>query len=225
MRRATARALCGRATEGGACAPGARARRWERDAEGGKEIRERRQWRLRFFASTTDQSSPPFFRFRRPPPNHTHPTMPRDMTACGRYPPQPFHKPIEFYAAVRAGDPAALARVMDADPYYVTQDNGAGAPLHFAVTYKQLDMVCVRERGGEGRPVFFFWFLDRAGSYRSLPPFFFSSRRSTTCSTWAPRSTRPTRAAGRRCTGRLTWRTTTGERERKKGGDGGVGCF
>ena len=28
------------------------------------------------------------------------------------------------------------------DPYFVTQDNGAGAPLHFAVTYRQLDMVC-----------------------------------------------------------------------------------
>jgi hypothetical protein len=30
---------------------------------------------------------------------------------------------------------------MAVDPYYVTQDNGAGAPLHFAVTYRQLDMV------------------------------------------------------------------------------------
>ena len=33
---------------------------------------------------------------------------------------------------------------MDSDPYYWTQDNGAGAPVHFATTYKQLDMV----RGG-----------------------------------------------------------------------------
>ena len=30
---------------------------------------------------------------------------------------------------------------MDTDPYYWTQDNGAGAPVHFATTYKQLDMV------------------------------------------------------------------------------------
>jgi hypothetical protein len=30
---------------------------------------------------------------------------------------------------------------MDTDPYFVTQDNGAGAPIHFATTYKQLDMV------------------------------------------------------------------------------------
>lgn len=30
---------------------------------------------------------------------------------------------------------------MDMDPYYITQDNGAGAPIHFATTYKQLDML------------------------------------------------------------------------------------
>jgi hypothetical protein len=32
---------------------------------------------------------------------------------------------------------------METDPYFVTQDNGAGAPVHFATTYKQLDMVRV----------------------------------------------------------------------------------
>ena len=30
---------------------------------------------------------------------------------------------------------------MDTDPYYWSQDNGAGGPIHFATTYKQLDMV------------------------------------------------------------------------------------
>ena len=30
---------------------------------------------------------------------------------------------------------------MAADPYFLTQDNGAGAPVHFATTYRQLDMV------------------------------------------------------------------------------------
>jgi [acyl-carrier-protein] S-malonyltransferase len=39
------------------------------------------------------------------------------------------------------GDPEQLAKIMDTDPYYITQDNGAGAPVHFATTYKQLDMV------------------------------------------------------------------------------------
>ena len=73
--------------------------------------------------------------------------MPRDMTGAGRYPPQPKHKPIEFYSAARLGDPAALARVMEADPYLRTPDNGAGAPVHFATTYKKLDMV---GRGREG---------------------------------------------------------------------------
>ena len=72
--------------------------------------------------------------------------MPRDMTGCGRYPPQPRHKPLEFYSAVRLGDAAALEAVLRADPYFVTQDNGAGAPVHFAATYKQLDMV--RDSGG-----------------------------------------------------------------------------
>jgi [acyl-carrier-protein] S-malonyltransferase len=67
--------------------------------------------------------------------------MPRDLTGCGRYPPQPRHKPIAFYSAVRLGDKAQLAAVMAADPYFVTQDNGAGAPAHFAATYKQLDML------------------------------------------------------------------------------------
>lgn len=42
---------------------------------------------------------------------------------------------------MRLGDPEALAKIMEVDPYYITQDNGAGAPLHFATTYKQLDMV------------------------------------------------------------------------------------
>ena len=68
------------------------------------------------------------------------------MTGCGRYPPQPRHKPLEFYSAVRLGDAAALEAVLRADPYFVTQDNGAGAPVHFAATYKQLDMV--RDSGG-----------------------------------------------------------------------------
>ena len=80
--------------------------------------------------------------------------MPRDMTGCGRYPPQPRHKPLEFYSAVRLGDAAALGSVMKADPYFVTQDNGAGAPVHFAATYKQLDMVREeegREIGARGR--------------------------------------------------------------------------
>jgi hypothetical protein len=58
-----------------------------------------------------------------------------------RYPPVPKYPPIAFYSAVRLGDPEQLAKVMDADPYFITQDNGAGAPVHFATTYKQLDMV------------------------------------------------------------------------------------
>merc|ERR1711920_196370 len=67
--------------------------------------------------------------------------MPRDMTGTGRYPPQPMYTPFAFYSCIRLGDPEQLAKVMDTDPYYITQDNGAGGPVHFATTYKQLDML------------------------------------------------------------------------------------
>ena len=67
--------------------------------------------------------------------------MPRDMSGTGRYPPTPLHQPTEFYGAVRLGDPERLFHVMSIDPYFITQDNGAGAPIHFATTYKQLDML------------------------------------------------------------------------------------
>ena len=67
---------------------------------------------------------------------------------CCRYPPVPQYPPIAFYSAVRLGDPEQLAKIMDTDPYFVTQDNGAGAPIHFATTYKQLDMV--RPSGHKG---------------------------------------------------------------------------
>ena len=48
---------------------------------------------------------------------------------------------------------------METDPYFWTQDNGAGGPIHFATTYKQLDMVhhivrnvpsCVNQRDHKG---------------------------------------------------------------------------
>lgn len=112
----------------------------------------------------------------------------RDMTATGRYPPEPRYKPIAFYSCVRMGDPEQLAKIMATDPYFLTQardaaatlppwpveggsciascraraptshahpyplrhpaptrshrqDNGAGAPVHFATTYRQIDMV------------------------------------------------------------------------------------
>jgi len=68
--------------------------------------------------------------------------MPRDMAGTGRHPPAPRHPPIAFYAAVRLGDAECLEAIMRCDAYFVTQDNGSGAPLHFAVTYNRLDMVC-----------------------------------------------------------------------------------
>ena len=48
---------------------------------------------------------------------------------------------------------------METDPYFWTQDNGAGGPIHFATTYKQFDMVhhivrnvpsCVNQRDPKG---------------------------------------------------------------------------
>ena len=31
-------------------------------------------------------------------------------------------------------------QIMKKDPYFLTQDNGSGSPLHFAVRYCQIDM-------------------------------------------------------------------------------------
>jgi hypothetical protein len=65
----------------------------------------------------------------------------RPLLSLRRYPPTPFYTPLQFYSSVRLGDPEQLAKIMDTDPFFITQDNGAGAPLHFATTYRQLDMV------------------------------------------------------------------------------------
>ena len=46
-----------------------------------------------------------------------------------------------FYTCFRLADPEQAELIMNADPYYWTQDNGAGGPIHFSTTYKQLDMV------------------------------------------------------------------------------------
>ena len=52
-----------------------------------------------------------------------------------------------------------MRMIMETDPYFWTQDNGAGAPVHFATTYKQLDMLhhvlrhapeCVNQRDPKG---------------------------------------------------------------------------
>ncbi len=72
---------------------------------------------------------------------HRPSNMPRDMSGTGRYPPVPKHQPTEFYGSVRLGDPERLFHIMSVDPYFLTQNNGAGAPIHFATTYKQLDML------------------------------------------------------------------------------------
>jgi hypothetical protein len=90
---------------------------------------------------------PPISRSRsasHPPdrPTHRRPTRRIHVTPeSRRYPPVPKYPPIAFYSAIRLGDPEQLAKVMETDPYFITQDNGAGAPVHFATTYKQLDML------------------------------------------------------------------------------------
>lgn len=70
--------------------------------------------------------------------------MPRDMAGTGRYAPSPRHPPIAFYSSVRLGDAEMMEKIMRSDAYFITQDNGAGAPLHFAATYCRLDMVRAR---------------------------------------------------------------------------------
>jgi [acyl-carrier-protein] S-malonyltransferase len=65
----------------------------------------------------------------------------RATPGTGRYPPQPKFEPFAFYSCFRLGDPEQAAIIMETDPYYWTQDNGAGGPVHFATTYKQIDML------------------------------------------------------------------------------------
>lgn len=92
-------------------------------------------------------------RLSRSAPRST-PCPPRCLSCTAppcRYPPVPQFPPIAFYSAVRLGDPEQLAKIMDTDPYFITQDNGAGAPIHFATTYKQLDMVGLRWGGADRR--------------------------------------------------------------------------
>lgn len=132
------------------------------------------------------------------------PNMPRDLTACGRYPPQPLHKPIAFYSCARLGDPDQLAKIVATDPYFITQDNGAGAPLHFATTYKQLDMVS----NGSERTIWRFPVPNDASSPVLC--------RFTTFSTMGRRSINATRRASHLSTGRhisptmmVIWRFTS----------------
>jgi hypothetical protein len=58
--------------------------------------------------------------------------------------------PVSFYGAAAVGDAALLRRIMSTDPYYPNQDNGVGAPLHFAVAHGQADMVATLLGGGLG---------------------------------------------------------------------------
>ena len=69
------------------------------------------------------------------------PAVSSSSPGTGRYPPQPKYEPFAFYSCFRLGDPEQLVMIMENDPYYWTQDNGAGGPVHFSTTYKQLDML------------------------------------------------------------------------------------
>jgi [acyl-carrier-protein] S-malonyltransferase len=57
------------------------------------------------------------------------------------FPPQPRCPPTVFYSAASLGNIPLLQSIMSSDPYFVTQDNGAGAPIHFAASYCQLEML------------------------------------------------------------------------------------
>ena len=65
-------------------------------------------------------------------PSFIHPPRHRAV------PPQPKFEPFAFYSCFRLGDPEQAKIVMATDPYFWTQDNGAGGPIHFATTYKQI---------------------------------------------------------------------------------------
>lgn len=66
----------------------------------------------------------------------------RDLSlAPFRYPPEPRYSPLEFYNSVARSDPEQLSKILATDAYFITQDNGAGSPLHFAATHARLPMV------------------------------------------------------------------------------------
>lgn len=58
------------------------------------------------------------------------------------------YPPATFYGAAAVGDVHLLDEILDTDPYHVNQDNGTGAPLHFAVTYGRVDAVRELLAGG-----------------------------------------------------------------------------
>ena len=58
------------------------------------------------------------------------------------------YPPATFYGAAAVGDVHLLDEILDTDPYHVNQDNGTGAPLHFAVTYGRVDAVRALLAGG-----------------------------------------------------------------------------
>ena len=58
------------------------------------------------------------------------------------------YPPATFFGAAAVGDVLLLDVILDADPYHVNQDNGTGAPLHFAVTYGRVDAVRCLLAGG-----------------------------------------------------------------------------
>ena len=130
----------------------------------------------------------------------------RDMTGCGRYPPQPWHKPIEFYSCARLGQPELLDKIMKTDPYFITQDNGAGSPLHFATTYKQLDMV--KSAGVNPLNIYITARVQVLDNLLTLTYAICAPHRSTSCSTWELRSIRGTTRASRPYTEQLIWRST-----------------
>ena len=57
------------------------------------------------------------------------------------WPPAPIHPPTVFYSCIALGDVPLFRRILAVDPFFITQDNGAGAPIHFAASYLQLDML------------------------------------------------------------------------------------
>ena len=58
---------------------------------------------------------------------------------------QRFHRvrypPATFYAAISTGSLDLFREIIGVDPYYASQDNGAGTPLHFAASYGEPEMI------------------------------------------------------------------------------------
>ncbi|PNH05234.1 Malonyl-CoA-acyl carrier protein transacylase, mitochondrial [Tetrabaena socialis] len=69
--------------------------------------------------------------------------MPRDLSGCGRHPPQPRYAAFAFYSAIRVGDPEMLSKIMQA----ALDDTRVAQPALFVAGLAAVEVLRQREPG------------------------------------------------------------------------------